>query len=126
MQSDYDTMTAMLAKGYNDTEEKLLNEVFGGRWNQLSIAYNCQKRSFKLAPQIWNTHRQDGTIKIIHYVGGKPWQTSEELLRLDWEGTPEEMAVYVPLFDVWHCIRKGTAQAENGSLMEYVPYAPIP
>jgi hypothetical protein len=41
---DYDTMTKMLAEGYNDTEEKLLNEVFRGRWKPLPVAYNCQKR----------------------------------------------------------------------------------
>lgn len=41
---DYAMMTRMLAAGYNDTEEKLLNDIFKGRWIPLPIAYNCQKR----------------------------------------------------------------------------------
>ena len=41
---DYAKMTQILAAGYDDTEEKLLNDIFKGRWIPLPIAYNCQKR----------------------------------------------------------------------------------
>lgn len=110
MEQDYVTMTNMLAAGYNDTEEKLLNEVFRGRWRELPISYNCQKRSFKLAPTIWNAIRESELgIKVIHYVGGKPWQSAEDIQRLDWEGAPESIRVYEPIFQLWHLIRNSNS-----------------
>lgn len=67
-------MIALLSRpgGYNDTEEKMLNDVFRSRWKALELKYNCQKRAYKLAPAVWNKIHATG-IKIIHYVGGKYW-----------------------------------------------------
>lgn len=107
LKSDYDKMVQMLKDGYNDTEEKLLNEIFRNRWNCLPISYNCQKRAFKLAPVVWNEVKNSELgIKIIHYVGGKPWQSAEDLKRLDWEASSDyAMIPYVKLFNIWHLIR---------------------
>jgi hypothetical protein len=105
---DYNSMIRMLEEGYSDTEEKLLNEIFRNRWKALPVSYNCQKRAFKLAPAVWNFWRNGPMgIKIIHYVGGKPWQTPEEIRRLDWEGSSAaSMAPYDALFRVWHVVRR--------------------
>jgi alpha-N-acetylglucosamine transferase len=124
--SDYHEIMRVLTAGYNDTEEKLLNLVFKGRWRALPIGYNCQKRAFKLAPLVWNDIllRPPG-VKIVHYVGGKPWQSAEELRRLDWEASSEEaMQRYQPLFELWHkvfCGEFGSAE----ELAAAVPEAPL-
>jgi len=113
--SDYTTAITMLNAGYNDTEEKLFNDIFRNRWNQLPIIYNCQKRAFKFAPKVWNAVHEEG-IKIVHYVGGKPWQSDEEIGRLDWEAKTLEgmdaMKPYNSLFDVWRTIRNCTKEEE--------------
>ncbi len=129
---DYNTMMDMLRPGYNDTEEKMLNEVFRNsenniRWNPLEIGYNCQKRAFKLAPHVWNAvHSSEMGIKIVHYVGGKPWQSAEELQRLDWEAkvSPEAMVSYEPLFQLWRNVRNGTITTAE-MLKESIPLAVV-
>lgn len=127
--SDYNMAINMLMNNYNDTEEKLLNEVFRNRWKGLSIGYNCQKRSYKLAPKIWNEIKESKLgIKIIHFVGGKPWQSAETIKRLDWEGYSEEsMAPYHKLFELWHLIYDNKITINeadiNNSIAKYIPLA---
>ena len=126
---DYNMCMDILQRGYNDTEEKLLNDVFRNRWKPLDIEYNCQKRAFKLAPKVWNTVHLRG-IKVIHYVGSKPWQSIEEMMRLDWEiESFESIHPYKPLFDLWRHIMNGNICADGdvttGILLEeMVPLAP--
>ena len=117
-------MMQMLADGYSDTEEKLLNEVFRSRWRPLPVNYNCQKRAVKLAPAVWNDIRNSAMkIKVIHYVGGKPWQSAEEIRRLDWEGSSaESMAPYEKLFQLWHAVRRGEISSEM-QLVDAIPLA---
>lgn len=124
--ADYDKMIQVLSAGYNDTEEKLLNEVFRDRWKALPIGYNCQKRAFKLAPRVWNEVRASETgIKVVHYVGGKPWQSAEDIRRLDWEGsTSESMAPYEGVFQLWHRLRSGEIRTPE-ALLDAIPLAPL-
>jgi hypothetical protein len=124
--ADYQEMIRVLNAGYNDTEEKLLNQIFRDRWTALPIGYNCQKRAFKMAPHVWNNIRDTAPgIKVVHYVGGKPWQSAEEIRRLDWEGSSEEaMAPYGPLFELWHQVYRGEiVTAED--LQSAVPTASV-
>jgi hypothetical protein len=62
-----------------------------------------------MAPTVWNDIRATAPgIKVVHYVGGKPWQSAEEIRRLDWEGSSEEsMAPYGALFALWHQVYSG-------------------
>jgi len=122
--ADYNLMMEILEKGYNDTEEKLINEVFRNRWHALPVGFNCQKRAYKLAPTVWNDiHASTTGIRIIHYVGGKPWQSVEELLRLDYEAvSPEAMAPYQPIFDLWHDVYEGRIRTAE-QLRDAIPLA---
>jgi len=124
--SDYNLMMEILQREYNDTEEKLINEVFRERWHALPIGYNCQKRAFKLAPSVWNDiHTSETGIRIIHYVGGKPWQSVEELRRLDYEAVSvEAMVPYQPLFAVWHSIFEGHIRTRD-ELLAAIPLATV-
>lgn len=124
--ADYDQMIQVLSAGYNDTEEKLLNDVFRNRWKALPIGYNCQKRTFKFAPAVWNeVHASETGIKIVHYVGGKPWQSAEDIRRLDWEGSSSEsMAPYNALFQLWHKLRRGDILLPE-QLLDAIPRASI-
>ena len=104
--------------GYNDTEEKMLNEVFRGRWKALNLCYNAQKRAFKYSPSIWNQMRHDG-IRIVHFVGAKPWQSLEEMKRQDWEvelGGEASVKVYAPLFSLWRKVRNTTLSLSLSSM----------
>ena len=123
---DYEVMVKILAGGYNDTEEKLLNDIFRNRWKALPIGYNCQKRAFKLAPTVWNSIADTAPgIKIVHYVGGKPWQSAEDIRRLDWEGSSEEsMAPYDELFRLWHRVYSGEVTSAE-ELLAAVPRAVV-
>jgi hypothetical protein len=60
---------------------------------------------------------------VLHYVGGKPWQSKEQLERNDWEGGD----AYEKLFDVWHLFRNGHIVDDGTG--EYVnvkdPEAPV-
>ncbi|KAJ1428268.1 nucleotide-diphospho-sugar transferase [Ochromonadaceae sp. CCMP2298] len=106
---DYEKMMGMLRGGYADTEEKLLNEVFRDRWSLLPVGYNCQKRAFRLAPAVWNqVLASPSGVRVLHFVGGKPWQCREELTRLDWEfrSAPHALDCYAPLFRLWHRVRR--------------------
>lgn len=126
--ADYEEMMRILRQGYNDTEEKLLNLVFKDRWKALPIGYNCQKRAFKMAPTVWNAALHSSTgIKVVHYVGGKPWQSAEELQRLDWEASTGDGAMlpYEPLFQLWRRVYRGEFSSEK-ELAAAVPEAPIP
>lgn len=117
---DYEEMMRMLNAGYNDTEEKLFNEIFRNRYHPLPFGYNSQKRCFSFAPPLWDEVKDSELgIKVIHYVGYKPWQSPADLCRLDWEfaavdkSSAESMAAgcaavcapYKPVTDLWHIVR---------------------
>jgi hypothetical protein len=113
----YTESCRMLRDGYNDTEEKLLNVLFEGAWQGLPVGYNLQKRCFARNPPLWNSVLDGGNgyssraiecamspaLCVVHYVGGKPWQSLEELRVLDYEedgdGTVERL--YGVLFEAW-------------------------
>lgn len=104
---DYNRMLEMLMNGYNDTEEKLLNVIFKDRWTPLPINYNMQKRCYRLAPDVFNSVKDSSAgIKVLHYVGGKPWQNRDQLLLNDWESKEiDVMVAYEALFSIWQKIR---------------------
>jgi lipopolysaccharide biosynthesis glycosyltransferase len=90
-------------------DQSMLNEYFKGKWNAIPYYYNCMKRVFVHRPDLWHPDR----IKIIHYTGGKPWQTEQELKEKDFEdNTP-----YKPIFELWQ-------EAFEGRFPLRVPPAP--
>lgn len=84
--------------GWETNEEKLLNEVFRGRWRLLPPGLNASKRCFAHAPALWDGLRPD--MAVLHFVGGKPWQA----VPADWE----DSAKYRPLFDLWWAVWRRT------------------
>lgn len=51
-------------------DQSMMNDYFNGNVSFLNSRYNCLKRCFNDR----NFYRYDKQIKIIHYVGAKPWQ----------------------------------------------------
>lgn len=104
--------------GWETNEEKVLNEVFRGRWALLPPAYNSSKRCFRHAPRLWNDMLPD--MAVLHFVGGKPWQAEPR----DWE----DNAPYAALFSLWWRIRRGeansVAEGSASSLTHLIPRAP--
>ena len=110
----------MLRRGFNDTEEVLLNILLPG-WSRLDVRFNLQKRCFFKNGALWNrvvrglgngygegNGEGGGGVIVLHSVGGKPWQTEEELGRLDWE--MKECNVrerYKEVFEVWRRVERG-------------------
>eukprot|EP00873_Tetraselmis_striata_P000231 jgi/Tetstr1/420495/TSEL_011608.t1 len=101
--------------GWETNEEKLLNEVFRGRWRLLPPGLNASKRCFAHAPALWDGLRPD--MAVLHFVGGKPWQA----VPADWE----DSAKYRPLFDLWWAVWRRTlgSQPPPLSLVHLVPEA---
>ena len=79
-------------------DESLLNSVYRDEWKPLQCTYNLQKRCFVHAHELFTSLQNE--IRILHYVGGKPWQNEEELKR-DWESNEG----YRPLFELWSGVR---------------------
>jgi lipopolysaccharide biosynthesis glycosyltransferase len=130
--ADYDEMMHMLNKGYNDTEEKLFNEIYRGRYIPLEFGFNSQKRCFSFNPALWDeVVDSENGIRVIHYVGYKPWQSAAELCRLDWEfagvdkSSAESMdagcaticAPYKPVTDLWHVVRRSAVHDEESAAL---------
>jgi len=80
-------------KNWSWADQSLLNDYFKGRWHRLPHYYNMMKRCFLHRPDLWEAKK----IKIIHYTGGKPWQTAEERNMKDFE----DNSAYEPLFVLW-------------------------
>ena len=71
----------LTSPGWNDTEEKMLN-VLLPEWQGLGVRFNLQKRAYHHAPERWNEVVGGvGDVVVLHYVGGKPWNTKEEVRR---------------------------------------------
>jgi len=100
---------------WNDTEEKLLNVILPD-WTVLDLRYNLQKRAFHHNPALWNTLVKEGETVILHYVGGKPWNSVEELEKCDWEA--DVVGKYRDLFALW-------VKARNGEVIPRVPFASV-
>jgi lipopolysaccharide biosynthesis glycosyltransferase len=80
-------------------DESLLNSVYKNEWKPLQPTYNLQKRCFVHATALFASLQHE--IRMLHYVGGKPWQNQEELKR-DWESSDG----YIPLFNIWSSVRQ--------------------
>ena len=101
--------------GWETNEEKVLNDVFRGRWQLLPPAYNSSKRCFRHAPALWNSMIPG--MAVIHYVGGKPWQDPPR----DWEDSEP----YSELFALWWRVRRQDfKRSPPFSLNEFIPSAP--
>ncbi len=110
-------------------DQDLLVDLFRPQWVHLPWVFNAQKRCvvfsmeqpratfvtfnvvfhfsmFLYRPDLWNAAVDHGQIKVIHYIGGKPWQSEEEL-----KNDFEDNSPYRPIFDLWQ-------QAHDGILSE--------
>ena len=108
-----------IQQGWETNEEKVLNEVFRGRWEPLGPRYNASKRCFKHAPGLWDTEAPD--MAVVHYVGGKPWQPVPR----DWE----DNGPYEALFGLWWDIRRQRIlTGPNGEApgLSLAPLIPLP
>ena len=101
-------------KNFDDTEEKLLNMIYKNRWLALDIGWNLQKRCYHLSPSVWDTYLP--TTKIIHFVGGKPWQTAAHIREIDWESDVEEK--YGKIFDFWRWLKSVDVKNVNSELVQ--------
>lgn len=59
-------------------DQSILNDYFKKSARYLNSQYNCLKRCFP--DELFSTFDKD--IKIIHYVGAKPWQTTTQPFEL--------------------------------------------
>lgn len=109
-------------------EESLLNHVYRKAQNDeneetkayqpLAIEYNMQKRCFKYAKALWN--KTLPSLKVIHYVGGKPWQTKEQRAKADWD----ENESYKVLEAVWWFVKEKAAKGTTlKEVRELIPRA---
>ena len=100
----YSSASATLSSpAWNDTEEKLLNRLLPS-WLGLPPRFNLQKRAYHHAPRAWNDAiAPDGKgAVVLHYVGGKPWSSREDLEALDWEQKEADVGErYGEVFGVW-------------------------
>ncbi len=107
-------------------DQDLLVDLFRPQWVHLPWVFNAQKRCvvfameqscaiccqiqvcfvllsmFLYRPDLWNAAVDE--IKVIHYIGGKPWQSEEELKKDFEDNSP-----YWPIFDLWQQAHDGTA-----------------
>ena len=75
------------------------------------MRYNLQKRAYYHSHEEWDKALVDESGEyvhpvILHYVGGKPWNTEEELSQIDWEDATckDEGGVgkrYQKVFKIW-------------------------
>lgn len=60
------------ARNYQLADQSIMNDFFRSKVKYLNSQYNCLKRCF---PDD-KFNRFDPNIKVIHYVGAKPWSTT--------------------------------------------------
>jgi hypothetical protein len=94
-------------------EEALLNDIYRQRYVALAPMYNGIKRCFKHSPDRWNA--LVSKLKIIHYVGAKPWHTPQERT-MDWDDSSE----YQALYDLWTHVRTETI-TDAQTLQDSIP-----
>lgn len=104
-------------------DQTIMNSFFTGNLHSAGINYNCLKRCF----QDSNFHNFNSNIKIVHYVGAKPWHYDKppfetkyskieslwqrELSRINREEYPnpvkKKIAVFCHLYytDLWQELR---------------------
>lgn len=69
-------------------DQSMMNDYFNGNVSFLNSRYNCLKRCFNDR----NFYRYDKQIKIIHYVGAKPWRSNKSKMELN----------YTKIESMWH------------------------
>ena len=62
---------------YDGGDQGFLNTYFSNNWYRIPDEYHVTKRIFKHHPAKWN--EMMGRIRILHYPGVKPWDTSERI-----------------------------------------------
>jgi lipopolysaccharide biosynthesis glycosyltransferase len=73
---------------YQLFEQSMMNEYFRGRVSFLDSRYNCLKRCFPDS----KFSQFDDRVKIIHYVGAKPWNSEKRGIE----------ATYRSIEKMWH------------------------
>ena len=92
-------------------DQGFLNEVFGD-WTRLPQEYNTTKRLFSHHPALY----VDADVKVLHYVGVKPWEPSEadgryEELDQEWLGQLEAWELRELIRDLRAAVREAVAAA---------------
>lgn len=71
-------------ESYDGGDQGFLNVFYEGRWDAVDTAYNTTKRVFAHHAPMF--HRDE--VKVLHYVGPKPWQPKadggEKYTELEW------------------------------------------
>ena len=83
------------------TEERIMSDVFRGRWMPLPPTFNLVKRVWTHAPLLWQ-QLAPGSV-FVHYIGGKPWMGQEAYRGADWE----QAEAYSILEGFWRRVREG-------------------
>lgn len=78
------------ARSYDSGDQGFLNTFFAGRWTRLDYRYNALQRLYSHHPRMWRTEE----IKVIHYVGPKPWNYDK------WMKADKKL--YKPLAELWY------------------------
>lgn len=63
---------------YDGGDQGFLNQFFSD-WRKLPLEYNTTKRIYSHHPQVFN----DEDVKVLHYVGRKPWEPTSKGERYD-------------------------------------------
>ena len=63
---------------YDGGDQGFLNQFFAD-WRKLPLEYNTTKRIYSHHPQVFN----EDDVKVLHYVGRKPWEPTSKGERYD-------------------------------------------
>ncbi len=89
----YNELVKLSCKGFNLPDQSVLNIFFKGKISWANKGYNCEKRIIKTNNKALVKYKDFSNIKIIHYVGFKPWDDKkpegdrgfEELEEIYWQ-----------------------------------------
>jgi hypothetical protein len=105
-------------QSYDGGDQGFLNEFFT-EWQRLPAGYNVTKRMYSHHADLYS----DEDVKILHYVGRKPWQPSRHPDRYSelewrWYGYLDEREIRELLVELRHSVSDDDPQEYNrGSLL---------
>ena len=63
-------------------------------------------------------------MRVVHYMGGKPWQTAQERKASDWEDNTKYEPLFAAWWAIWHGRGKELAKTGDGVIVD-IPIAPV-